>query len=65
MNQAQKEAVRSFAAKNGLEILALVPFDQRVIEADMLGETSLNHKEIPTVQTIDNICDSLLKKNPT
>ena len=65
MNQAQEDAIRSFAEKNGLEILALVPFDQKVIEADMLGETPLKNKEIASVKTIDNICDMLLKKNPT
>ena len=63
MNQTQEEAIRSFADKNGLKILALVPFDQKVIEADMLGETPLKNKEIAAVQTIDNICDTLLKKN--
>jgi CO dehydrogenase maturation factor len=63
MNQTQEEAIRSFADKNGLKILALVPFDQKVIEADMLGVTPLKNKEIAAVQTIDNICDTLLKKN--
>jgi CO dehydrogenase maturation factor len=63
MNGPQEEAIRSFAEKNGLEILALVPFDQKVIEADMLGETPLKNKEIAAVKTIDNICDLLLKKN--
>ena len=35
MNDAQKEAIQSFADKNGLNLLALVPFDQKVIEADI------------------------------
>ncbi len=65
MNQTQVEAIRTYAAKNNLEILAFVPFDQKVIEADMLGETPLKNKEISAVQTIDNICDLMLKKNPT
>ncbi len=63
MNSIQEEAIRSFAEKNGLEILALVPFDQKVIEADMLGETPLKSKEIAAVQTIDHICDTLLQKS--
>jgi CO dehydrogenase maturation factor len=63
MNEAQKEAVKSFAEKNGLSILTLIPFDQKVIEADMLGETPLKHKEIEAVRAIDNICDVLLKKS--
>jgi len=63
MNSAQKEAIKSFAEKNGLPILAFVPFDQQVIEADMRGETPLKYKEIEAVRTIDNICEALVKKN--
>jgi CO dehydrogenase nickel-insertion accessory protein CooC1 len=62
MNGAQKEAVRSFAEKSGLSILTFIPFDEKVTEADMLGETPLKHKEIEAVRAIDNICDVLLKK---
>jgi CO dehydrogenase maturation factor len=62
MNDAQKDAIRSFADKNGLAILALVPFDPKITEADMLGETPLKNKEIPSVKTIDNICELLIKK---
>ena len=63
MNQAQEDAIRNFADNNGLKILALVPFDQKIIEADMLGQTPLKNKEIASVKTIDHICDTLLKKN--
>jgi CO dehydrogenase maturation factor len=63
MNETQKEAVKSFAEKNGLSILTCIPFDEKVTEADMLGETPLKHKDIKAVQAIDNICDVLLKKN--
>jgi CO dehydrogenase maturation factor len=62
MNETQKEAVTSFAKENGLFILTFIPFDEKVIEADMLGETPLKRKEIAAVQAIDNICDTLLKK---
>jgi CO dehydrogenase maturation factor len=34
----QREAVETFASKNGLEILALIPFDQQVADAGMTGE---------------------------
>jgi len=63
MNPAQEEAIRSFAEKNGLPILAFIPFDTKVTEADMVGETPLKHKEIKAVQAIDNICEALLKKS--
>jgi CO dehydrogenase maturation factor len=62
MNSAQEEAIRSFAEKNELPVLAIVPFDAKVTEADMLGETPLRHKEIEAVRAIDNICEDLLRK---
>ncbi|MEM2999412.1 MAG: P-loop NTPase [Candidatus Bathyarchaeia archaeon] len=62
MNETQKVAIQGFAEKNGLSTLAFIPFDSKIIEADMLGDTPLRHKEIEAIQTIDNICDVLLKK---
>jgi CO dehydrogenase maturation factor len=63
MNPAQEEAVRSYASKNGLSVMSLIPFDAKVTEADMRGETPLKHREIDAVRTIDNICEALLKEN--
>jgi CO dehydrogenase maturation factor len=62
MNEAQKMAIQNFAEKNGMSLLTFVPFDQKVIEADMLGETPLKDKKMPAVKTIDNICELLFKK---
>ena len=62
MNDAQKEAIESFADKNGLALLALIPFDTKITESDMLGQTPLKNKEFPSVKAIDNICELLMKK---
>jgi CO dehydrogenase maturation factor len=62
MNDTQKKAIQSFAEKNDLSLLAFVPFDQKVIQSDMLGITPLKNKDIAAVKTIDNICEILLKK---
>jgi CO dehydrogenase maturation factor len=62
MNDEQKEAIKSYADKNGLTLLDFVPFDTKVTESDMLGKTPLLNKEIKAVKTIDNICELLLKK---
>jgi CO dehydrogenase nickel-insertion accessory protein CooC1 len=43
-------------------VLASIPWDQKVIEADMLGETPLKNKDIAAVKAVDNICELLLKK---
>jgi CO dehydrogenase nickel-insertion accessory protein CooC1 len=63
MDDAQKEAIRSFAEKNDLSILAFVPFDQKIIETEMHGETPLKHKDIEAVRIIDGICEALTEKN--
>jgi CO dehydrogenase maturation factor len=62
MNDVQKEAIQSFADKNSMTLLAFVPWDRKVIEADMLGKTPLKNKDIAAVKTIDNICEILIKK---
>ncbi|MGB9841237.1 MAG: P-loop NTPase [Candidatus Bathyarchaeales archaeon] len=62
MNETQREAIAGFAEKNGLSMLSFIPFDEKVIEADMLGDTPLRRKELAAIRTIDNICDVLLKK---
>jgi len=62
MNDVQKEAITSFAEKNGISLLGIVPFDQKIIEADMVGETPLKNKTISAVRTIDDICEFLLSK---
>jgi CO dehydrogenase maturation factor len=62
MNGAQKEAIQTYAEKNGLSLLTYVPFDPKVTEADMRGETPLTNKEIKAVQVIDGLCDAFIKK---
>lgn len=63
MDNAQKEAITNFAQQNNLTILAFIPFDQKIIEAEMHGETPLKHKDIEAVKAIDNISETLTKKN--
>jgi CO dehydrogenase maturation factor len=63
MSETQRKAVTSFAEKNGLSLLTFIPFDEKVTDADMLGETPLKNKEIKAMKAIDNICDVLLKKD--
>jgi CO dehydrogenase maturation factor len=60
MNKLQKDTIMKFAEANGLNLLSLVPFDQRIIEAEVRGDTPLKHKEIEAVQVIDKICDLLM-----
>jgi CO dehydrogenase maturation factor len=62
MNEEQKAAIKTFADDNGMDVLDYVPFDTNITESDMKGKTPLLNKEIPSVKTIDNICELLIKK---
>jgi len=39
-----------------------VPFDQKIIESDMLGKSPVGNKDIPAAKAIDDICELLLEK---
>jgi len=62
MDDTQKQAIQSFADLNGMPVLAYVPWDQKVIESDMLGVTPLKNKAAVAVKAIDDICELLLKR---
>jgi len=56
--ERQKKAISEFAEKNGLTILGFVPFDQRIIEAEMRGESPLEYKS-EAIQAIEKMCEEL------
>jgi CO dehydrogenase maturation factor len=62
MNEEQKGAIKTYADENGIEVLDYVPFDTNITESDMKGKTPLLNKDFPSVKTIDNICELLIKK---
>lgn len=62
-DKIQKENIRKFAEKNGLEILDFVPFDQNVVEVEMRGETPLKYKESAAVRAIQNLSEKLTIKD--
>jgi CO dehydrogenase maturation factor len=61
-NETQEKTIEDFAKENDLIILAFVPFDQRVVEAEMRGETPLKYKETEALCAIEKISNKL-KRN--
>jgi CO dehydrogenase maturation factor len=61
-SEIQKETITKFANKNGLQILDFVPFDQKVMEAEMQGETPLKYKESNAMRVISKISLKLLSE---
>jgi CO dehydrogenase maturation factor len=61
--ERQKKTISEFAKKNSLTILGFVPFDQRIVEAEMRGESPLEFKS-EAIQTIEKMCQKLAGNTP-
>ena len=60
-NSGESELIQRFAADNKIPILNLVPHDERILKADMQGETPLKHAEDSVgIATIQKIGEKLL-----
>ena len=58
----EKELITDFTQKNGLELLALIPYDDIVVKADRVGEPPLKYAETSeSVTAIEAIGDKLLQ----
>jgi CO dehydrogenase maturation factor len=56
-------AVREYCERHGIEVLAAVPFDQQVTEADDLGLALLDHAPgSPAAQAIERLVDLLMDR---
>jgi len=62
-NDIQEKTIKNFAEKNILTILNLVPFDQKVVEAEMRGETPLKYENSEAVRAIEKLCEKLTERN--
>jgi CO dehydrogenase maturation factor len=58
----ETELITDFTKKNGLELLALIPYDDTVVKADRVGEAPLKYAEVSeSVKAIQGIGDKLLE----
>jgi CO dehydrogenase maturation factor len=62
-DKVQQEAIRNFAKENGLRILAFIPFDLKVGEMEMRGETPLKDSDSEAMRAIEGLSDVLTGKN--
>jgi CO dehydrogenase maturation factor len=58
-DETQQAAIKNFARKNGLKILDFVPFDQKVPDSEMKGETPMKNKKSEAMQAIRTLCTKL------
>jgi CO dehydrogenase maturation factor len=58
----EKELINDFTEKNGLPLLALIPYDDTVVKADRVGEAPLKYAETSeSVKAIQMIGEKLLQ----
>lgn len=61
-NEDQEETVRKFAEENELTILEFIPFDQKVVDAEMKGVTPLRQKESEALSAIARLGEQCITK---
>src|SRR5919108_4924131 len=55
-----EEAMRGFFARSGLAVLGIIPADEKILEADQLGRSPMDHDATaPGVVAITRLGDSL------
>jgi CO dehydrogenase maturation factor len=62
-DDVQRGAVESFALKYGLRVLDFVPFDPKVVEAEMRGETPLMYEKSEAMKAVEKLCEKLKTNN--
>jgi len=61
-DERQKNTIEEFADENNLTILGFVPFDQKIVDAEMRGETPLRQSRSEAIQAIEKICEKLVSR---
>ncbi|MEM2093212.1 MAG: AAA family ATPase [Candidatus Bathyarchaeia archaeon] len=62
-NEAQKSFIEGFALENGLKVLDFIPYDQKIAEVEMQGETPLKYEGLNAIKAIERLCEKLLMEN--
>jgi len=60
-SSVEGKIIEKFASKNGMPLLVLIPYDEKILKADMRGETPLKYAEVSKgVATIRKMGEKLL-----
>lgn len=63
---ADEKAVQDFCRNHDLEIIAAIPFDQNVTEADLAGRALLDYQPAaPLVAEVTKLADTLCQRVPS
>jgi CO dehydrogenase maturation factor len=59
-DETQRVTISNFARENGLRVLDFVPFDQKVVELEMKGETPMKNRKSEAMLAIQTLCAELI-----
>lgn len=62
-NVVQKNAIVDFAETHGLNMLDFIPYDEKVRDAEMKGETPLKYKGSKAMRGIEKLSEKLISNN--
>ncbi|UCE29172.1 MAG: cobyrinic acid a,c-diamide synthase, partial [Candidatus Bathyarchaeota archaeon] len=61
-NEVEEEAIKKFAKKNGMLLLDVIPFDEKVLQAETKGKTPLENRQSKAIRSIEEIGQKLQRK---
>ena len=61
-NERQKKAIEAFGNENKMAILGFVPFDTKIVEAEMRGETPLKQAKSEAIVALGKMGEKLVSK---
>jgi CO dehydrogenase maturation factor len=61
--ERDRAAIREYCARHGFDMVAEVPFDERIVEADRLGRALIDHAPAaPAVAALERLADVLVER---
>ncbi len=60
--ERQREIIRSFAKSKGIPLLGIVPYDETVVEADMVEQSPLENRDSAAIREIGRLYDLLISR---
>jgi len=62
VNEVEGDSIRKFAENNDMLLLDLIPFDEKVLRAEMRGETPLRNEQSKAIRSIEELGKKLMQR---
>ena len=61
-NEVEADSIRKFAENSGMLLLDLIPFDEKVLQAETQGKTPLGNKQSKAIRSIGELGKKLMQR---